>query len=83
LQTPAPGKLAATSVRSLEVQEDAGGNVCEKPFEKNSTAGSKRNNIFIIPVRVLKGVLIAEVFKIFKTIVTVNLIVYKMGSMVV
>ena len=80
LQTPVPGKAAPTSMRSLEVQEVAGGNVvvvCEMPFKKNSKAGNKRSNVFLISVRVLKELLIAEVFKVFKRLLRLSLIVDK------
>ena len=51
LQRSVPGKVAPVSMRSLDVQEVAAGNVvvvCDIPFEKNSKAGRKRSNIFLI-----------------------------------
>jgi hypothetical protein len=51
LQRPDPGKVAFTSVRSLEVQEVAGGNVvvvCAKAFEQNKQAGRKRTSRFLM-----------------------------------
>jgi hypothetical protein len=51
LQTVVPGKAAPTRIRSLEVQEDAGGNVvvvCAKACEANKQAGRKRTSRFLM-----------------------------------
>lgn len=51
LQRSVPGKAAPVSVRSLEVQEDTGGNVvvvCEKALEENRQAGRKRTSRFLM-----------------------------------
>jgi hypothetical protein len=51
LQRSVPGKAAPVSKRSLEVQEDAGGNVvvvCAKACEENRQAGRKRTSRFLM-----------------------------------
>jgi hypothetical protein len=47
LQSSVPGKAAPVSVRSLDVQDVAGGNVvvvCAKDWEENKQAGRKRKS---------------------------------------
>jgi len=51
LQRSVPGKAAPVSKRSLEVQEDAEGNVvvvCAKACEENRQAGRKRMSRFLM-----------------------------------
>jgi hypothetical protein len=65
LQESVPGKEAPVSVRSLEVQEDAAGNVvviCAKAFEENKQAGSKRTNRFLMIILSVKGWVIPKYF---------------------
>jgi hypothetical protein len=62
LQASVPGKEAPVSVRSLEVQEDAGGNVCAKACEENKQAGRKSTNRFLMIILSVKGWIIPKYF---------------------